>query len=67
MKNEISRLKEIRNEQELIVREIYTYNPITRLIYGKQFEFIYNYLMSYKNEENEMNKLDNILKNVTNK
>ena len=63
LKNEISRLKEIRNEQELIVREIYTYNPITRLIYGKQFEFIYNYLMSNMSEEY---KINNILKYVTN-
>jgi len=63
LKNEISKLKEIRKEQEFIVKEIYTYNPITRLIYGKQFEFIYNYLMSNMNEEN---KINNILKYATN-
>ena len=45
LKDEISKLKEIRKEQDLIVKEIYALNPITRLIYGKQFEFIYNYLM----------------------
>ena len=63
LKDEISKLKEIRKEQDLIVKEIYALNPITRLIYGKQFEFIYNYLMSQMNEEYKVN---NILKYVTN-
>ena len=61
MKNEISKLKEIRKEQEFIVKEIYTYNPITRLIYGKQFEFIYNYLMSNMNEGYKINNILNML------
>ena len=63
LKNVFLQLKEIRKEQDLIVKEIYISNSITRLIYGKQFEFIYNYLMNQKNEEY---KINNILKYITN-
>ena len=38
LRNEISKLNEIRNDQDIFAKEIYKLNPITRLIYGKQFE-----------------------------
>ena len=45
LKNIINELNHIREEQDNIVKEIYKLNPITRMIYGKKFEFIYIYLI----------------------
>ena len=63
LKEIIIELKNIKEDQYKIVKDIYTLNPITRLIYGKQFEFIYNFLM--KNIELDSSTY-NILKYVTN-
>ena len=42
-------MKNIVENKNNIVKDIYTLNQITRLIHGKQFEFINNYLMENEN------------------
>ena len=63
LKNIYNELSRIREEQDNIVKEIYNISPIARMVYGKQFEFIYNYLINNKNDQN---KINNIIKYVTN-
>ena len=63
LKDIINELNFIREEQDEIVKEIYNLNPISRMIYGKQFEFIYNYLIKNINKQD---KINNIIKYVTN-
>ena len=61
----IQELNQIKEMQNLIVKDIYQNNPIMRLIYGRQFEFIYNI---YTNQYNKINNnAYNLLKYITQK
>jgi len=63
LKEIISELKSIEESQDIIVKEIYSVNPISRMIYGKQFEYIYKNMNKDKNINYNIN---NLLKYITN-
>ncbi|ORX57745.1 hypothetical protein BCR36DRAFT_318513 [Piromyces finnis] len=70
LKNIINYLNEIKKVQNEEVKNIYLLNDIVRLIYGRQFSYIYQYLITNNNKElnKPMNNniLNNILKYATN-
>jgi len=58
----ISKLKNIIIEFQIILLKVYEEKPLIRFIYGRQFSFIYNYLI----KKNETKKISSLLKLWTN-
>ena len=59
----IQELNQIKYTQNQIVQDVYERNPVARLLYGKQFEFI-NYICKNNDYENN-NNVYNLLKYIT--
>ena len=66
LKKIIDELNNIKDEQNNLVRDIYKHNPKTRLIYGKQFEFIYKKCLNKAVDNYDQNNINNIIKYITN-
>ena len=63
----ISELNKIKENQDKEVKKIYLLNPITRMIYGKQFEFLYQIItQNFSSRDETFNILNNLLKYITN-
>ena len=68
LKDIISELKMIKDKQDNEVKSIYLSNPITRMIYGRQFNLLYKLSTQNFNCDKieNLNVIRNILKYVTN-
>ena len=64
LENIIKELNEIKEEQNRLIRDVYRKNPITRLIYGKQFEIIYQNCLKKPNVIYPVNNI--LMKYITN-
>ena len=63
----ISELNKIKESQDKEVKNYYSLNPIIRMIYGKQFEFLYQIITQNFSENVDIfNVLNNLLKYITN-
>jgi len=62
----IEELKNIQILQNNEIKSIYFTNPIIRMIYGRQFNYIYNYMKAIDNNIPLSNNLKNIFNYITN-